>query len=164
MLKLRLTAPILALLLTACATAPPSSINGQILQSGICAHRDRSAYPQPQSTAGYATLGDLQITSEATVVPLRKNIGFGFRWRATGMPAEADVDFIIRHPTITRPDGTTLEGFVEPFNVEAEGGVVTRTDCYILSEDHELVAGTWSISVAYKGQTLVSREYEVRRE
>ena len=80
------------------------------------------------------------------------------------MPEEAEVDFVIRHPKITRPDGKTLEGFVEPLKVQSVAGVVTSTDCYILSDDHELVPGNWYIGVAYKGKTLVSREYEVRRE
>jgi hypothetical protein len=68
------------------------------------------------------------------------------------------------HPKITRPGGKTLEGFVEHLNVQSEGGVVTSTDCCTLSEDHELVPGKWYIGVAYKGKTLLSREYEVRRE
>ena len=148
---------------TGCATEGERP-KGEVLKSGICVQRETDRYAQPQSTAGYATLGDMQITQEATTIPLRKNIAFGFTWRASGMPAEPEVDFIIRHPKITRPDGKTLEGFTEPLRLTTEGGVVQSTDCYALSEDHELVPGLWSITVSYQGRVLASRQYTVRAQ
>lgn len=158
-----LSAISLVLLVAGCATSE-SVPKGEVLRSGLCVQRETSSYAQPQSTAGYATLGDMQITREATVVPLKKNASFGFSWRATGMPQEAVVEFVVKHPKITRPDGKTLEGFIEPLKLYAENGIIQSTDCYALSENHEVVAGTWSITVVYKGRVLASREYAVRAQ
>lgn len=150
----------IALGASGCATQtdPPKAI---VIRSGLCEQNETERYAQPQSTAGYATLGDLRFTQEVTVIPLQKNIAFGFTWHATGMAPEAEVDFIVRHPKITRPDGKTLEGFTEPLKLYSEKGVVESTDCYALSEDHEVVAGRWSSTISYKGTTLATREYVV---
>lgn len=142
------------------ASAPPI-VAGQVIRSGLCAHNAGVRYELPQSTAGYATYGDLEIVADATVIPLKKNVAFGFAWRATGLPDDAEVDFIIQHPRITRPDGKALEGFVETLKPPSHDGVVLSTDCYILSEDHELVAGKWVIEVKYKGRSLARREFDV---
>lgn len=150
-----------ALTLFACATPSPSLVTGEVLRSGLCAHREVARYQQAQSTAGYATVGALEVVAETNTILLKRDIGFGFTWRATGMPPVAEVDFVIQHPIITRPDGKSLEGFVEPLKIASESGVITSTDCYILSEEHELVPGKWSIEVRYRGQSIGRREFEV---
>jgi hypothetical protein len=158
------TAISAALIVCAGCATQESVPKGEVLRSGLCVQRETGRYAQPQSTAGYATVGAMQITTEATTVPLKKNIAFGFAWRASGMPVEPEVEFIIQHPKITRPDGKTLEGFTEPLKLLSEHGIVQSTDCYALSEDHELVPGLWSITVSYKGQVLASRKYTVQAQ
>jgi hypothetical protein len=58
----------------------------------------------------------------------------------------------------------TLEGYEEPYTHKAIHGIVETTDCNFLSEDHELVPGTWTISIVYNGVTLVERSYRVQGE
>jgi hypothetical protein len=120
-----------------------------------------STYALPQSTSGYASIGEVQIASETDVIPLEKNVAFGFEWRATGMPPEAQITYVIRHPLITRPDGKSLEGYEETLGVFSKGGVITKTDCYELSEPYELVAGRWSIAIYYDGKELATRAFTV---
>lgn len=135
---------------------------GEVLESGLCEQRSElTRYDQPQSTSGYASLGELVITQETDAVPLRKNIGFGLTWRATGLPEEVQVTYVFTHPPITRPDGLMLEGFEEPFTYKTRYGTVETTDCNFLSEDHELVPGTWTISIVYNGAILAERSYRV---
>jgi len=138
--------------------------SGEITEYGICEQRHVSErYSQPQSTAGYATIGALRITQTTDDIPLRKDIGFGFRWKARNLPDQAVVTYRIEHPPITRPDGKTLTSFEEPMTQEAKLGVVDTADCYFLSEDHELVPGTWTLSILHKGTLLVKRSFHVKR-
>ena len=148
---------------TSCAIAAPSQ--SRIVASGLCEQpAPTERYAQPQSTAGYATLGELVITKQTDTVPLRKGIGFGITWRAEGLPRVVNVVYFIEHPTITRPDGVKIQSFEEPMAHESEGGVLQTTDCYMLSEDHELVPGDWSMTILYKGIPLAKRSFRVVRE
>lgn len=145
------------------AVAAPSK--SRVVSSGLCELAKPTAhYVQPHSTAGYATLGDLVITKQTEVVPLRKGIGFGFTWRAESLPSVVKVVYIIEHPLITRPDGKQLRSFEESMEHETLGGVLETTDCYMLSEDHELVAGEWSMTILYNGSPLVKRTFRVVSE
>jgi hypothetical protein len=90
-------------------------------------------------------------------VPLKQGIGFGFRWTASGFSSRERVvvTYRISHPPITRPDGKTLRGFTEDLPYDAPGGEIETTDCYFLSERHELVAGEWELAIVYRGKELV---------
>jgi hypothetical protein len=137
----------------------------EVLSSGLCERRKVSTvYAQPQSTAGYATAGDLIIKKQTEIVPLRKGIGFGFTWRASELPKRVDVKCVVEHPPIIRPDGMRLESNAELMTHVSSDGVVETTDCYILEEDHELVPGNWSISIVYEGAILDKQTYRVVRE
>jgi hypothetical protein len=65
---------------------------------------------------------------------------------------------------MTRPDSSKLEGFEERLTLKARYGAVKATDCHVVGEDHEVVPGTWSISIVYAGATLAKRSYRVERE
>ena len=151
---------ITMLLATSGASSAP--IQSRILAYGLCEHRTPTRrYELPQSAAGYATLGKNVITQRTDDVPLRKGIGFGFTWQAEGLPEIANIVFHIEHPLITKPDGTKLRSFDEPMQLRSRAGIIKTTDCYILSEDHELVAGAWSIAVTHNGVPLVKRSFRV---
>lgn len=137
---------------------------GEIIEYGVCEQRHVSErYSQPQSTAGYATIGALRITQTTEDIPLRKDIGFGFRWKARNLPEQAVVTYRIEHPPITRPDGKTLTRFEEPMSQETQFGIVETADCYFLSEDYELVPGTWTLTILHKGTLLVKRSFHVKQ-
>lgn len=152
---------VLSFSLCSCAIPAGPEPTGKVLRAGLCIKGKASTYAQPQSTAGYASIGEARIGSETDVIPLKKDIAFGIEWRATGMPSEAQVEYIFRHPLITRPDGKQLEGFEEKVRVLAQDGVVAATDCYELSEAYELVAGRWSIAIAYDGKELVAKTFTI---
>jgi hypothetical protein len=156
---------LLFILVVSVSSAIAAPSQSRIVASGLCAHsKPTERYAQPQSTAGYATLGALVITKQTDIVPLRRGIGFGFTWRAEGLPKIVNVVYLIEHPTITKPNGVQLQSFEEPMTHESEGGVLQTTDCYVLSEDHELVPGEWSITILHKGLPLAKRTFRVVRE
>ena len=136
---------------------------GEIIRAGICVQRQvTSRYSQPQSTAGYATNGPLEIVRETNTIPLQKNIGFGFTWKAKNLPPQAELVYLVEHPSITKPDGTTLDHFEEPLFMQSSGGKIESIDCYQLSEDHELVPGQWSLSVHFQGRQLFRQVFNVQ--
>lgn len=137
---------------------------GELTAFGLCElSQVVEQYEQPQSAAGYATKGPIAITEQTEVVPLRKGIAFGISWRATGLPEQADVKVAVEHPPITTPDGRRLETLEESMSHQSVDGTVETTDCYRLSEDHELVTGTWTIRIAYDGISLVKKTFRIVR-
>jgi len=134
-----------------------------MLQFGLCERIVEEGYLHQDSTAGYATLAELQLTVLTDTVPLEQGIGFGFRWTASGFSSREQVviTYRISHPQITRPDGKTLRGFTEDLPHEAPRGEIETTDCYFLSERHELVAGEWELAIVYRGKELVAKRFKV---
>jgi Domain of unknown function (DUF3859) len=144
-------------------TQDPKSLEGRILQFGLCERTEEERYLHQESTAGYATLAELQLTVPTDTVPLKQGIGFGFRWTASGFSSRERVviTYRISHPPITRPDGKTLRGFTEDLPYDAPGEEIETTDCYFLSERHELVAGEWELAIVYRGKELVAKRFTV---
>jgi len=135
---------------------------GEIVKAGLCVQNQvTTRYTQPQSTAGYATTGPLAIVRETTSIPLQKDTGFGFTWKAKNLPPQAEVVYLVEHPPITRPDGVTLDHFEEPLLMQSRGGEIESIDCYQLSEDYELVPGQWSLSIHYQGRQLIRQTFHV---
>jgi len=154
-------ASLLAFIAPSAFSASPVA---SIVAAGLCEQpKVTERYAQPQSTAGYATLGELIITKKTDVIPLQKDISFGFSWRAEGLPKNVQVMYVIDHPPITRPDGKRMESFQEPMAHESVNGVLETTDCYSLSEEHELVPGNWSITIMHDGAPLVKHTFRITR-
>jgi len=146
---------------TAFAVAPTSQPIGEVVRHGLCVQSDAKSYSQPQSTAGYATTGLLRLTEATTDVPLRKGIGFGFIWKARNLPDRPVITYRVEHPAITRPDGVTLDHFEEDLEEQAANGSIETIDCYMLSEEHELVPGVWTLSVFFRGSLLAKKSFRV---
>lgn len=152
-------------LLSLTVVAYGASGSDGVIASGLCEQRQiTEKYAQPQSAAGYATLGDLAITQATDTIPLRKGVAFGFTWRAEGLPKVVRIKYVIEHPQITKPDGTKLTRFEESVERETQNGVLQTIDCYALSEDHELVPGLWSLAIVYDGSVLAKRTFKVVRK
>jgi Domain of unknown function (DUF3859) len=135
-----------------------------VLRSGLCTQgQEVRKYELENSTAGYGTMGDMTITQEGTTISLKKGVGFGFLWSVTGFPQSFEVIYRYEHPPVTRPDGKTLSGYEEPLRHDTLNGSMETTDCYFLSEDHELVPGQWSIAVVYEGKTVAKQDYQIVR-
>jgi len=92
---------------------------------------------------------------------LRKGIGFGFIWKARNLPDRPVITYRVEHPAITRPDGVTLDHFEEDLEEQAANGSIETIDCYMLSEEHELVPGVWTLSVFFRGSLLAKKSFRV---
>jgi len=147
------------------ASKPKTSITARVVDYGIYKSIDPgTAYPHPESTAGYAMQGvKVTLINRTTKVPLQKGIVFGFEYEAEGFPPDVSALIIyrVKHPPITKPDGKITNGFDEPFPSMPTGGKLKTGIYYQLSEDWELVPGEWSITVIYEDTILVEKVFEV---
>lgn len=157
--------PLVAAAALACSTLAAAAPTGRILQAGLCAPGStKEVYKQPDSAAGYASRGNVMITSPTDEVPLRKGAGFGYLWHASGLPPTFDLVYRIQHPPITRPDGKRLEAFTETLTLPSVEGELDTADCYFLDEDYELVPGDWTIALLVDDKVLVTKTFHVVRE
>jgi hypothetical protein len=152
---------VLVAALPACgACAAPT---GRILHFGLCdSGSTKKDYAQPDSTAGYASRGNVIIGAETDRIPLHKGVGFGYYWHASGLAPTAEVKYLIRHPPITRKDGKRVESFEETLQLQTVEGELETADCYFLDEDYELVPGDWTITLLVHDQVLVTKTFHVK--
>jgi Domain of unknown function (DUF3859) len=106
-------------------------------------------------------VGPLTLTEPTNEVPLQLGIDFGFSWKASNLPTPAVITYRVEHPAITRPDGMTMSRFEEDLEVETSDGKYQSIDCYTLNEKYELMPGTWTLSVLFRGTLLAKRRFYV---
>lgn len=146
-------------LLAAGAHAAPV---GRIVQFGLCdSGSGKENYAQPDSTAGYASRGNMMIGSPTDTIPLHKGVGFGYFWHASGLAPTFAVKYRIQHPPIVRKDGKRAEMFEETLQLASTEGQFETADCYFLDEDYELVPGDWTITLLVQDKVLVTKTFHV---
>ena len=148
------------LALSACgARAAPA---GRIVQFGLCdSGSGKENYAQPDSTAGYASRGNVMIGSPTDRIPLHKGVGFGYFWHASGLAPTFELKYHIQHPPIVRKDGKRVEMFEETLQLQSVEGEFETADCYFLDEDYEIVPGDWTITLLVQDKVLVTKTFHV---
>jgi hypothetical protein len=159
-----------ALLLMGSLVLPAHAVEGgkkptaEVVRSGVCLQENKPRrYDVPPSTSASAKPGRLRIDRQTSRIPLEQGIGFGFAWKATGLPPEGMVAYVIEHPEFVRPDGTTATAHREEFPFRSRKGTINSVDCYMLTEKYEVVPGTWTLSILFEDQVLVRRSYKLGR-
>jgi Domain of unknown function (DUF3859) len=153
-----------SMVLCGCASENARSYapTGSIIEYGLCVTDGQEVvYEHKESTAGYASTVDMSITRQTLTIPLKKDIAFGYTWLAMGLPKNAEITFAISHPEITKPDDTLISSFNETLILHPVNGKLESTDCYTLSEEHEMVAGDWTIAVKHKNKLLATKKFQV---
>ena len=67
--------------------------------------------------------------------------------------------FVLTHPQMTLPDGTTVTRSSRKINKRATHGIVTAIDAYGITEDYELVEGGWIFQIWHDGHKLVEQKF-----
>ena len=159
--------PILLLaLLTSCAAPPTPKPTVRVVDFGIVRlvgpferHED------PNTAVGYrsSALGKSTFEKTTSEIPAVQGCSFGLQYRIEGVPdgKTVTVEEIIRHPPMTRPDGTVIREERTKDDWVAEEGVVERQFMYLLREPHELVPGDWTLAVAVNGKTEVEQHFNL---
>ncbi|MBL4826808.1 MAG: DUF3859 domain-containing protein [Spongiibacteraceae bacterium] len=116
-----------------------------------------------EATAGYSSVIHARLLEETKHVPLKKNIVFGFNYTIEDSTADTQwVPVIIRikHPPTQNYLGHFSDGFVKDSAAKIKAdGFYHNSAFYVLSEPYEMVAGPWSISVIYRGESVVNLDF-----
>ena len=162
---------LFAVFVQSCAQAPKDGNvepAGEVLAYGVYAYsgdKGRS-WINPLSTSPVVWEGgDAVLVKQIDRVPLIKDIYFAFEYEFHGLPdGEISMDWAVRHPEITRPDGSISTGYTYAREFTVQNGRAGGVSGYILNQDYELVPGEWSLSYSYQGNVLVEKVFTLYRD
>jgi hypothetical protein len=150
-----------------CAPRPALPPAVRLIEYGII----RPVWPfvhhsDPTTAAGFRSrgTGNSVFEQRTTEVPATLGAAFGIRYRIENIPTGQAVlvEEIIRHPPITKPDGTLLSEERTKDNVSSDTGYFDQKFFYRLGQPYEVVSGDWSLAVAVNGKTAIDQHFIVR--
>ena len=116
-------------------------------------------------TAGYDRIIQTQLIQTTTAVPLKKGQVFGFSYRIEDSMADSEwipVIIKITHPKTKNYLGHYSTGFTKKsFARLKSDNLYHNAVFYVFSEDYEMVAGDWVLSVSYQGDKVLSKTFTV---
>ena len=154
-------------LLIASATCAPSAKKptARLIDFGIVRpvgpfdrHVDR------KTATGFTSSGPGRSVFEKRTaeIPAVQGTAFGIRYQIVGSPGEpVTVEEIIRHPPMTRPDGTAIREERTKDHVAPGDGVIDQKFFYLLREPYEVVPGDWSLTVSIDGTTAIEQHFTI---
>jgi hypothetical protein len=114
------------------------------------------------STSGYVQRGKAKLMEQTTRIPIEKGRLFGFRFKISGVTRKIGalpLELIVKHPPMTKPDGTVSTGYRYPVNLDLnDGGVVDQTG-YRMDHDYELVEGEWVFQYRFLTTTFMEQRF-----
>jgi hypothetical protein len=142
-------------------------LRGHITKAGFYALTEaEQRIAERGSVTGFVTEGGRTFLSAATNVTLLKGVSFGFDFRIEGAPADRPVRLthVIKHPKMTKPDGTVLERQAFYRDVTGNEGTILGRLWYTMREDFELLPGDWTLSVLQGTSVLVEKKFTVEKQ
>jgi hypothetical protein len=100
-------------------------------------------------------------------VPAKIGVIFGFQYEITNVPASngvVEITKIVGHPVITKPDGTTSNGFTFIEKQFVNDGKVVGWTGYELDHDYELATGDWEFEMQFGGRAVCKQKFTVFKE
>jgi hypothetical protein len=158
------------LAITCVAIASTQGIQGKITNFGIFRSASKEEViksPQTPSGVTRVDVGGPILVCATNIIPAKIGILFGMSYEISNVPGPdrvIDVTKIARHPRITKPDGTTTDGFTSIEKQPVLGGKVEGFTGYGFDHDYELVAGDWEFEIQYGGQTIGTQKFTVLKE
>jgi hypothetical protein len=165
LLRLLLSTPLLLAFATSCAAPPPAKLSARLIDFGmvrLVGPFDR--HVDPNTATGFRSSGPGRSVFEkrTTEIPAVQGAAFGIRYRIEGSPGRmVTVEEIIRHPPMTRPDGTVIREERTKDHYTPDDGVVDQKFLYLLREPYEVVPGDWSLAVAIDGTTAIEQHFTI---
>jgi hypothetical protein len=147
--------------IAAAAAQAPEVVRAEVIQFGVYEAKVTQTQTSGGTATGTVNYVDYKFVSDATTLPARRGVGFGFEYRLVGEPRGARVP--IRSVTIfpagglrNAHNGQTFERseFVESKTI---GEPILKG--YTLDEDWEVVPGTWVLQVWYGDLMLVEQSF-----
>jgi hypothetical protein len=120
-------------------------------------------HSDPSAAAGFTSSGPGNSVFEqrTTRVPAKQGIAFGLRYRIENIAQgqAVVVEEIIKHPPITKPDGTVVTEERTKDTVTPGVGYIDQKFFYRLGQPYEVVSGDWSLAVAVNGSTAIDQHF-----
>jgi len=160
----------LVLFATGCSFARAADMKGRVVSYGIFTVSGKEEIVKsPETPSGITRIpaGTPILTTSTNRIPAKLGVRFGMWYEITNVPVadgEVEVTKIARHPSITKPDGTTSKGFTFVEKQWAKDGRVLGWTGYGFDHGHELAPGRWEFEMAVKGKTVCKQEFTVFRE
>jgi hypothetical protein len=119
-------------------------------------------YRNISATSGYVKEGgEPELVEKTDRIPLQLNRLFGFKFRISGFDDKRTVQLqlVVSHPEITRPNGSTSTGYTYPLVFDVQDGVIVNESGYSIDNQYEMVEGEWKFEYWYNKQKLVSQTF-----
>lgn len=148
------------------AMAPPlGSATGEVTEFGVFTAPPRGHAEFGNQGFGGEDFNDWGVLverTEAVDADLGSFMGFCFRLAGLNDRTVAALTYRVEHPPILRPDGSLSRGFSYRRPMIIHDGTVAGCSGFGFDNQAELVPGRWRLSYTYRGQELVSQEFDVR--
>ena len=160
---------ITAFLLLFCITVSTAAeVKGRVLNYGVFKRSEKEEVVKtPETTSGITRIpsGIPILTTATNRIPAKTGICFGMWYEVTNLKAKdgdsVDIVKVVRHPMMTKPDGTTSKGFTFVEKQIAKDGRVLSWTGYGFDHPYELAPGVWEIAMKHDGKTLFTQEFIV---
>lgn len=158
------------LMCLSCSFARAADIQGKILNCGLFRFSGKEeVVKSPETTSGVTRVapGTPILVASTNRVPAKIGVRFGMTYEIINVAApdgQIKVTKIARHPKITKPDGTTSEGFTFAEPQWIKGGRVVGWTGYGFDHDYELAAGDWEFEMQLEGRTLLKQKFTVFKQ
>jgi len=158
------------LMVAFCSIAATPTVQGRITSYGLFRFPSKPVFENapgaPEGISGKLARAPILI-SETNRVPAKTGVRFGLTFEITNMPVPDGVvklTKIVRHPLMTKPDGTTSNQYTSIEKFAAQGGKVVGWTGYGLDLDYEIVTGDWEFEMQSEGKCICKQKFVVVKE
>ena len=158
--KARIFFTIILLIMPLAIAAAPKV---KILEYGYYEFSNESSRSiNPKATTGYVTKGKAKLLKTTSQIPLGKGRLFGFKFHISGLREAANVlplELIVKHPPMTKPDGTVSTGYSYTMDLKLTKGEITDNTGYQLNEKYEMVEGDWLFEFRLLNKSILQKKF-----
>jgi hypothetical protein len=162
---------LILLVSVCCVFASTPGIQGKVTSFGIFRVAGKEEIiPAPEMPSGLNRIirtDDAILVSSTNVIPAKIGVRFGMKYEISNLPGPDGlvvVTEVAKHPRITKPDGTTADGFTSVQKYLVHEGKIVGFTGYSFDHDYELAAGSWEFEMQYGGKTVCSQKFIVVKE
>jgi hypothetical protein len=133
-----------------------------ILEQGVYEARPIGEYPANTISSDVKVAADVRLLKSTAVVPAVLGTVFGITYVVDGTPSDGSVDITVKVVSPPLHDPASSEPPTEQSWLASKKLNEKTYDFYVFEKEWELVHGTWTIQILYRGKLLGFRSFEVR--
>jgi len=162
---------LLTLMFAWCVVAESADVRGRVISYGLFKIPAKGeSVKAPKTPTGETQVienvpqNKPVLISSTNRIPAKIGIQFGMWYEIANVPVangEVEVTAVVKHPTITKPDGESSIGFTVVENVSVKDQRIVSWSGYGFEYDYELAAGEWEFEIQFKGTTICKQKFTV---